>query len=249
MITEASSIGYRYLKLADEIESKIKAGVYKAGNRIPSIRNVRERSGYSINTVSQAYIELEKRGLVEARLKSGFYVKPLLDQILPSPRIKKHQPLPKTVSINTLASSVVEDMGDPSILKLGGTLVAPELLPLKSIAMLIKSIPAKKIAEFLSSYENPSGSEHLRRQIAARTLTLFQHTSMEDIVITNGCVEAVSYCLQAVASKGDTIIVESPTYPWFLQMIEDLQMLALEIPTYPRTGIDLGSVVSEHLEK
>lgn len=50
-------------------------------------------------------------------------------------------------------------------------------------------------------------------------------------------MEAVSYCLKAVASQGDTIIVESPTYPWFLQMIEDLKMLALELPTHPQTGI------------
>jgi len=242
MIPKASSSNYRYLKLADEIESKIKSGVYKAGNRIPSIRNVRERSGYSINTVSQAYIEVEKRGLIEARHRSGYYVKPLLKNILPAPRLKKHRPVPRKVSINTLAASVVEDMGDRSMLKLGGTLVAPELLPLKSIAALVKSMPAGTMEQFLASYDNPAGSEHLRRQIAERTLTLFQHTDPEDIIITNGCVEAVSYCLQAAASQGDTIIVESPTYPWFLQMIEDLKMLALELPTHPQTGIDLGSV-------
>ena len=73
--SRTSSNGYRYMKVADEIESKIKSGVYRAGDRIPSIRRLRELSGYSINTVSQAYIELEKRGLVEARQKSGYYVK------------------------------------------------------------------------------------------------------------------------------------------------------------------------------
>lgn len=233
---------YRYTRLADEIESQIKNGVYKAGNRIPSIREARERSGYSINTVSQAYIELEKRGLVEARRKSGFYVKPLLDQILPAPRLKSHHPQPKKVTINSLASSVVAAMGDASMLKLGGTLVAPELLPLKSLSTLIKTLPATKMTELLATYDNPAGCDYLRRQIAARTLALFQNTAMDDVIITNGCVEAVSYCLQAVASGGDTVIVESPTYPWFLQMIEDLKMLALELPTHPRTGIDLESV-------
>lgn len=244
MQLKKSSYGFRYLRLADEIESKIRTGVYMAGDRIPSIRSLRERSGYSINTVSQAYIELEKRGLVEARQKSGYYVRPLLHQILPSPRIEKHKPEPKRVSVNTLAASVVEAMGDRAMLKLGGTLVAPELLPLKPMAALIKSIPAKKMVEILSTYETPAGSEVLRRQIAERTLTLYQHTDMEDIIITNGCVEAVSLCLQAVASKGDTIIVESPTYPWFFQMIEDLELLALELPTHPRTGIDLDSVAA-----
>ena len=242
METNPSIRIYRYMRLADEIESQIKNGVYKAGYRIPSIRKVRERSGYSINTVSQAYIELEKRGLVEARQKSGFYVKPQLERILPAPRIKKHRPQPKKVSINSVASSVVAAMGDSTMLKLGGTLVAPDLLPLKTLATLIKRLPAKKMTELLSTYDNPAGCDFLRRQIAARTLALFQHTGMDDVIITNGCVEAVSYCLQAVASRGDTIIVESPTYPWFLQMIEDLNMLALELPTHPQTGIDLESV-------
>ncbi len=242
MKTQPSPRTYHYIRLADEIESQIKNGIYKAGNRIPSIRKVREHSGYSINTVSQAYIELEKRGLVEARQKSGFYVKPLLNQILPAPRIKKHRPQPQKVTINSLASSVVAAMGDAAMLKLGGTLVAPELLPLKSLASLIKTLPARKMAELLSTYDNPAGCDYLRRQIAARTIALFQHTGMDDIIITNGCVEAVSYCLQAVASRGDTIIVESPTYPWFLQMIEDQKMLALELPTHPQTGIDIESV-------
>jgi DNA-binding transcriptional MocR family regulator len=62
------------------------------------------------------------------------------------------------------------------------------------------------------------------------------------MIITNGCIEAVSLCLQAVATPGDTIVVESPTYPWFLQIIEDLSMLALEIPTDPQTGIDIDSL-------
>jgi DNA-binding transcriptional MocR family regulator len=89
------------------------------------------------------------------------------------------------------------------------------LLPLKKLAALIKSIPAKKMAELLSTYENPAGSPDLRRQIADRSVTLFQRTDADDIVITNGCIEAISLCLRAVAVKGDTIMVESPTYPWF----------------------------------
>lgn len=41
-----------------------------------------------------------------------------------------------------------------------------------------------------------------------------------------------------VARPGDTILVESPTFHGFLQLIEDLNMYALEVPTHPETGID-----------
>jgi DNA-binding transcriptional MocR family regulator len=249
MTSRQTTAGYRYLRLADEIESKIKTGVYKSGDRIPSIRRLHERTGYSINTVCQAFIELEKRGLVEPRQKSGYFAKPLLDHILPAPLLKQHRPQPKKVAINTLASSIVEAMGDRSALQLGGTLVAPELLPLKHLSRLIKSIPTQKMMEILSTYDNPAGNPDLRRRIADRALTLFQRTDADDIVITNGCIEGVSLCLRAAAAKGDTIMVESPTYPWFLQIIEDLNLLALELPTHPRTGIEIDQVkkaISQH---
>jgi DNA-binding transcriptional MocR family regulator len=74
----------------------------------------------SIATVYQAYIELEKRGLIEVRPKSGYYVKPMLEQILPAPALKKHRAVPQKVSIGSLAHTIVEAMSDPSILQLGG---------------------------------------------------------------------------------------------------------------------------------
>ena len=125
----AGSVNFRYLKLAGEIEKKVNLGVYLAGEKLPSIRKLHVQTGLSITTVYQAYIELEKRGIVEARQKSGYYVKPLLHHILPSPKIKRHRAVPKRVTISNLASSIVESMGDPGILRLGGTVVDPELLP------------------------------------------------------------------------------------------------------------------------
>ena len=232
---------FRYLKLAGEIEEKVNRGVYLAGEKLPSIRKLHNQTGFSITTVYQAFIELEKRGIVEARQKSGYYVKPLLHQILPTPKLKRHRAVPQRVTINNLASSIVESMSDPGILRLGGTVVDPELLPYKQLLASVKSIPATRLKDLLTLYENPAGSGDLRRQIAKRTLPVSQPAAPEDIVITNGCIEAVSLCLQAIAGPGDTIVVESPTYPWILQVIEDQGMFALELPTDPETGVDLDS--------
>ncbi len=239
--TGAASENFRYLKLAGEIENKVNLGVYLAGEKLPSIRKLHAQTGYSITTVYQAFIELEKRGIVEARQKSGYYVKPLLHQILPTPTIKRHRAVPKKVTINNLASSIVESMGDPGMLRLGGTVVDPELLPYKQLMAAVKSIPAKNFKNLLTLYENPMGSRDLRRQIAKRSLHISQKATPDDIVITNGCIEAVSLCLQAIAGPGETIAVESPTYPWILQVIEDLGMFALELSTDPETGIDLDA--------
>jgi len=242
VLPEKKPAPYRYVKLADEIESKILHGIYKAGERLPSIRKLHTQTGFSITTVYQAFVELEKRGRVEARLKSGYFVRSIPMRILPGPAMGRHRPVPKRVSLNTLAGAIVEAMGDPDILQLGGTLTAPELLPCKELSKCIKSIPGRKLNTLLTIYENPAGNIELRRQIARRTLDLLQETHEDDIIVTNGCIESVSLCLQAVADPGDTILVESPTYPWFLQIIEDLNMMALEVPTDPETGIDLDSL-------
>ncbi len=66
--------------------------------------------------------------------------------------------------------------------------------------------------------------------------------SAEDMVVTGGCTEALSLSLKAVAGPGDTVMVESPADPWLRQTIKDSNMYALEIPTHPDRGIDLGCV-------
>ncbi len=242
LLTNQNIREYRYIQLAAALESKIITGVYRTGEKLPSVRKLHHRTGFSITTVYHSLIELEKRGYVEARQKSGFYVKPRLQHILPSPTLKRHQPVAKKVNINAIAAAIVEAMGDRKILQLGGSVVAPGLLPHKELNRIIKSISPKQLTDLMTMYENPSGNLMLRRQLAQRSIDILQKTGIEDIVVTSGCIEAVRLCLQAVANPGDTIVVESPTYSWFLQMIEDLNMLALELPTDPSSGIDLNSL-------
>jgi DNA-binding transcriptional MocR family regulator len=58
-------------------------------------------------------------------------------------------------------------------------------------------------------------------------------------------MEALNLCLRAVTGPGDTVAIESPTYFSILQMLESLQVKALEIPTHPRDGMDLDALERE----
>jgi DNA-binding transcriptional MocR family regulator len=235
-----TSSGFRYAELADKLEARIRDGSFRAGEKLPSIRGLRLQTGLSISTVYQAYIELEKRGIVEPREKSGYFVKPLLQALLPTPQPPASRLAPKKVNINNMAFALIEAMGDPEILQLGGALVASELLPLRQIGAAFRSAPAARLQENLGTYGHYLGHIDLRRQIARRMAPLCSAFASERMVLTNGCMEAVSLGLKAVTHPGDTVLVESPTFPWFLQVIEDLNLHALEIPADPRSGIDLG---------
>lgn len=241
-MTDGTAATFRYARLADDLEGKIRDGVYRSGEKMPSLRKLHDQTGLSITTVYQAYIELEKRGVVAPRQKSGYYVKPLLGRILPPPEAQKLRLVPKKVTTNTLAYSIVEDMSNPDFLQLGGSVVMPDLLPYKQLARCMRTASAETMKRNLMRYENPYGSAALKRQIAQRMVGQARQTVLDEMVITSGCIEAVSLCLQAVASAGETVVVESPTYPWFLQIIEDQNKFAIEIPTDPQAGIDLDQL-------
>ena len=53
-----------YLKIAKIIEEQIASGTLKIGDKLPSIRTVQQIYNISINTVKQAFLELESKSLI-----------------------------------------------------------------------------------------------------------------------------------------------------------------------------------------
>ena len=82
------------------------------------------------------------------------------------------------------------------------------------------------------------GNEQLRRQITNLLFAFIPDLSMEDIIVTNGCTEALSLSLKAVANPGDTIALESPSDPFIRRMLSDNGLYALEVPADPKLGIN-----------
>ena len=64
----------RYERFADDIAELIRTGVLGPGQRVPSVRYASQTHGVSPSTVFQAYYLLERRGLIRARPRSGYFV-------------------------------------------------------------------------------------------------------------------------------------------------------------------------------
>ena len=69
---------------------------------------------------------------------------------------------------------------------------------------------------------------------------------MEELVVTNGALEALNLALQCVTQPGDLVAIESPAFYACLQVLERLKLKAVEIPVHPRDGVDL-KVLQERL--
>ena len=233
-----TATNFRYVALADEIQDNILKGIFTPGDKLPSLRKLHNQLGISVSTVHQAYIELEKRGRVEAKEKSGFYVRALNKNPLPNPAPEENITKPCRVVVNDLAERILSDLQRDDILQLGAAIASRELMPLKQLSRIMKSLPSDALQHHISNYDLCAGNMELREEISKRMLGLACSISTEDIITTNGCLEAVTLCLRAVASPGDTILVESPVFHCFLQLIEDLNLYVVEIPGCPENGID-----------
>ncbi len=230
-----------YETLAESLARSIAKGSLRGGDRMPSVRGLAQQRKVSIATVLLAYQHLENDGLVEIRARSGHYVKRRSTVVLAEPRLPTVSRAASKVSVSTGVKSVMQAMRDPSVVPLGAAQVAPELLPLRALNRTLSQI-AREMQFLGSDYGDPSGVLTFRRQLAKRAVKWGVSLHENDFVVTVGAMEAINLCLRAVAQPNDNIAVETPTYFGVLQAIEQLGMRAIEVPSAPRTGIDLQTL-------
>jgi DNA-binding transcriptional MocR family regulator len=228
-----------YQRLAAQIERAITSGALRAGDRLPSVRQISQQQGVSVSTALQALRHLENHGAVQARPKSGYFVAPRTPA-LPEPLLDLRMENATLVSIDQVLHEFLTIVNDPLALPSFHAAPARALLPEAKLQHLLAGVN-RRHPEYASQY-HMGGSPALRHEIARRAVTSGVQLRPDEIVVTNGGMEAIYLALRSVAQAGDTIAVESPTYFHLLQVIESLGMRVLEIPSHPRTGIALEAL-------
>jgi DNA-binding transcriptional MocR family regulator len=230
-----------YIKIAKVIEEQILSGTLKFGEKLPSIRTVQKLYNVSINTVKQAFLELESKSLIEPRPKSGYFVSMTSQRKLSLPSVSTLNPIQTERLPEDLLSTVFATLNDKDITQFSLGVPDPKLLP---IAKLNKGIitTMRNLENGGTNYETTQGNVNLRRTVAKWSLVLEGKLTEDDLVITAGAMNAIFNCLKAVTSSGDTIAIESPIYFGIHQIIKSLGLKAIEIPTHPITGVDLDAL-------
>jgi len=239
---------YLYRQVIDLIKETIDTGTLRPGDRLPSLRKMSQRVGVSIPTVRQAYIELERQRQVESRPKSGFYVRPRAanDIVLPTPSINGK---PVAMNCRSVMERVYDGINSPNLVPLGIANPCMAKPAAKGLHRAMKRVMSRAEERSLG-YASTLGEPGLRRQIAFQYLdTTGAKIDPDSICITNGGQEALLLSLKAVASPGDVIAVESPTYHGILELIDSLGMLAIEVDTCPEEGVmidELDRILGQH---
>ncbi|ENO87024.1 PLP-dependent aminotransferase family protein [Thauera linaloolentis] len=230
-----------YQDLADRTEKLIADGVLRPGDRLPSVRQACKRHEVSPVTVTQAYHLLESRGLIEARPKSGYFVRARLGHRLPEPGMSRPVEGSTALQVSDFIFQILDSVRDPAIVPLGSSFPGPELYPLGKLGRFLAGA-ARRTTPLSTLTGLPPGNDELRRQIALRYLAQGAVVPPQEIVVTSGALEGINLCLQALTRPGDLIAVESPTFYAGLQASERLGLKVVEIPSHPREGVSLGAL-------
>src|SRR5436190_12936378 len=104
-----------YLQVAGGLEKMIADDILKIGDKLPSVRMLSEEYGISMGTAFQAYYHLEGKGLIEARPKSGYYVRFNHKRFPEMPNQIRPEPISHDVSVKEMISSIYMDIAAPDV--------------------------------------------------------------------------------------------------------------------------------------
>lgn len=235
-----------YRQLAEHYQGAIEAGALAAGDRMPSVRALMRTHGVSLTTALQACRHLEGEGWLEARPRSGYFVRrrrPARTLAPAADVIDTRPPDPAAyVGIHAKVSGIVaRGQAAPVEVNFALAVGAPELYPVDALQRAaVRHL--RRHPQTLTTMARYHGIPELKSALAKHALTQGMQAAPDEVIVTHGCIEALNLALRAVARPGDTIAVESPTYYGLLQVLESLGLRALEIPTSPHTGISLDAL-------
>ncbi|MFB9841923.1 aminotransferase-like domain-containing protein [Mucilaginibacter ginsenosidivorans] len=230
-----------YLAMANKITSMIGDDVYKAGDKLPSLRSLHRENGISIGTVLQAFNHLVNKGLIVSREKSGYFVSYGSGRKLASPQTIPASLSERTVRIDGLLQKLRADGTGRDFVSFANALPDHRLLPFNGIKRALQTV-SRDISGSYLAIEERKGNLKLREEIAKRSFAWNGSLHADDLVITNGAMEAVILCLKAITKEGDTILVQDPCYYGIMQTLEYLNLKVVTVPCHSDTGIDVAVV-------
>lgn len=208
-----------YIAIADAIERDIALGILRPNEKMPPQRSLAKIIGVNLTTISRAYKEAQRRGLISGAIGSGTFVLPedQMDNILPD-MLKNWD-------------EIIE-FGLVGGIKLEGY----------DLSVLLKELAEAPILDALLDYA-PSQGLLRHRLVAKKWLNQYDiDVDPSRIVITAGTTHAINCALLGLFEPGDRIAVDELTFTGFKHAAQ-LHNIKLEPVT-----MDLEGMLAESLE-
>ncbi len=190
-----------YASIVEALAADISAGKLRAGDRLPTHRELASALGTSLGTITRVYAEAERRGLVRSQVGSGTFVRDLTEQDRYTPMLDRER-----IDLGPSAAPIVP--GD-----LGHCALAAALTRLGTRADL----------GALSGYQAHGGSAAQRAAGGRWLAQAGVVAGPEEITVCSGAQHATVMLLAALADSAG-VMVEELTYPGALSAAQWLRL-------------------------
>jgi DNA-binding transcriptional MocR family regulator len=177
-----------YERLLDALREDIASGTLSDGDRLPPQRDLAHRLGLGLGTVTRAYVEAEKAGLVQAHVGRGSFVR----------RAGQARAAAEDPGTINLAQNIAP-VGP------GGARIVQTLARLQRRPDLLDNL----------AYAPSTGLETHRRAFAAwlSRAAGVQNADWRQLICCAGAQQALGLALAALCRPGDEVLCEAATFP------------------------------------
>jgi len=225
---------YKYEIFTAEIERQIYNGILQENDRLPSVRIIKEKYKLSTSSVQSGFEYLMIKGLIRSNPRSGYFVTGIQEENIPEVKTK----LPAVVRDEVFMKNMMLTSKRTSEFSSFNTAVPGDLLiPQKLILRTMQEVIREKGASLLRYYPS-NGLELLRKHIAKQMGAYGCVLNPDEIIITDGALQALTIALKSVTKAGDVVAVESPCVFSVLEVLTHLELKVIEIPVHYKTGFD-----------
>jgi 2-aminoadipate transaminase len=225
-----------YRQLFEHMALKIRSGAWPKGERLPATRELAGQLGLNRTTISAAYELLEAEGLITGQVGRGSFV---TGNVPATPGVDWSSLLERGDSNGSSHATVT----GRAVISFAMSRPSRALFPLDDFRASCASVLSRSDLGEILQLGSPSGYEPLRRYLLDEARRQGAATPGDDLLITNGCQQALDLLGRTLLRPGDAVAVEEPIYTGLKSLLTGMGAQLIGIP------LDGNGMDVTHLER
>ena len=228
-----------YKQLYEHFSGLIQSGRLAKGERLPATRELAGTIGLNRTTVSAAYELLESEGLITGHVGRGSFVAGRIGRPGNDSGLDWERLLERSSGMMAAPAATFGRTG----ISFATSRPSEQLFPLEALRASCEEVMAGPDFAHILQLGSPSGYEPLRRYLldAARAEGLAGPG--DDLIVTNGCQQALDLIGRVLLRPGDKVVVEDPVYPGLKSLFLEAGAQLIGVPV-GADGVEVDALQS-----